>query len=100
MKYLLDMSTFIWFVEGDQQLSSTARSHIEDDDSELFISIVSLWEIVIEQRLNKLDFSANVQQSVLSGYRFTPEREKQWTKNYYSADVKELNYFVKKSLMI
>ena len=65
MKYLLDTNVFIWFVDGDNQLSSIARAHIEDDESELFISIVSLWEIVIKQKLGKLDFEATIQQMVL-----------------------------------
>ena len=64
MKYLLDTSTFIWFVDGDRQLSAMARSRIESDDSEIFVSIVSLWEIVIKQALDKLDFSADVGQMV------------------------------------
>lgn len=64
MKYLLDTSTYIWFAEGDDQLSATARQHIEEDESELLISIVTLWEIVIKQRLNKLDFSSNVEQMI------------------------------------
>ena len=62
MKYLLDTSTYIWFTDGDAQLSTTAKDQIEDEESELFISIVTLWEIVIKQRLNKLDFSSDVTQ--------------------------------------
>ena len=64
MKYLLDTSTFIWFVDGDKQLSQVARECIENERNELFISIVTLWEIVIKQTLGKLDFSADVQQMV------------------------------------
>jgi mannose-6-phosphate isomerase-like protein (cupin superfamily) len=37
---------------------------------------------------------------VLSGYRFTPEREKHWTKNYYLVDEKKLNFYANKSSMI
>ena len=64
MKCLLDTSTFIWFVDGDEQLSTAARRFIENEKNELFVSVVALWEIVIKQALNKLDFSADVQQMV------------------------------------
>ena len=62
MKYLLDTSTFIWFADGDNQLSDVARERIEHAENIVFVSIISLWEIVIKQRLNKLDFSADVSQ--------------------------------------
>ena len=65
MMYLLDTSAFIWFVDGDSQLSGAARQCIENSENTVFISIISLWEIVIKQRLNKLDFSADVSQMIL-----------------------------------
>ena len=65
MKYLLDTSTFIWFADGDNQLSNIGRERIEDSENTIFVSIISLWEIVIKQRLNKLDFSADVSQMML-----------------------------------
>ena len=42
MKCLLDTSTFIWFVDGDEQLSTTARRSIENEKNELFVSVVAL----------------------------------------------------------
>jgi PIN domain nuclease of toxin-antitoxin system len=57
MKYLLDTHSLIWFINGDTQLSSTARKLIEDEDNELFISIASLWEMAIKFSLHKLNIS-------------------------------------------
>jgi len=54
MKYLLDTHTLIWFLAGDKQLSGKARQLIEDLNNEIFVSIVSLWEIAIKVRLGKL----------------------------------------------
>lgn len=54
MKLLLDTHTFLWFIEGDLNLSNTARNLIEDESNQRFLSIVSLWEISIKISLNKL----------------------------------------------
>jgi PIN domain nuclease of toxin-antitoxin system len=48
MKNLLDTHTFIWFLNGDKNLSTTAKKYIEDVDAENYLSIVSLWEIAIK----------------------------------------------------
>ena len=47
MKLLLDTHTFLWFVGGSDRLSSYARKLIEDDDNDRYLSVASLWEIVL-----------------------------------------------------
>lgn len=54
MKLLLDTHAFLWFVEGDPQLSVTARHLIEDDNNELWLSMASLWEMAIKFSIGKL----------------------------------------------
>lgn len=54
MKLLLDTHTFLWFLENDARLSSTARTLIEDGDNEVYLSVGSLWEIAIKISLGKL----------------------------------------------
>ena len=54
MKYLIDTHTFLWFNEGSNSLSNTAKQIIIDKNNEIFISIASLWEISIKNSLNKL----------------------------------------------
>jgi PIN domain nuclease of toxin-antitoxin system len=54
MKYLIDTHTFLWFNEGSNSLSNTAKQLIIDKNNEIFISIASLWEISIKTSLNKL----------------------------------------------
>lgn len=54
---LLDSHTFLWFTEGDPQLSMTARSHIQNPDNTIFVSVVSLWEIALKVALGKLTLS-------------------------------------------
>jgi PIN domain nuclease of toxin-antitoxin system len=66
MKNLLDTHTFIWFLNGDKNLSTTAKKYIEDVDAENYLSIVSLWEIAIKISLGKLEI--NIPFEKLEGY--------------------------------
>lgn len=54
MNYLLDTHTFLWFLEGNENLSDEARSAIENPNNISFISIASIWEIAIKLNLGKL----------------------------------------------
>jgi len=53
MKILLDTHTFLWFVLGDAQLSSTARSLIEDVATTKLISPAVYWELAIKISIGK-----------------------------------------------
>lgn len=55
MNLLLDTHTFIWFLNGDNQLSKNLKDLITDVTNKCFISIASLWEIAIKTSLNKLE---------------------------------------------
>ncbi len=54
MRLLLDTHAFLWFIEGDPNLSSTARSLIEDEENQRFLSTASLWEMSIKVSIGKL----------------------------------------------
>jgi len=54
MRLLLDTHAFLWFIEGDLNLSSTARSLIEDEENQRFLSTASLWEMSIKVSIGKL----------------------------------------------
>jgi PIN domain nuclease of toxin-antitoxin system len=66
MRILLDTHVLIWLVEGDKNLSTVARSAIEDEDNSLYLSIASLWEITIKLSLGKLDLQLSVDEMVES----------------------------------
>ncbi len=59
MQYLIDTHVFLWFVSNSKELSQTAKSLIEDETNEIFISIASLWEISIKTALGKLIIYGN-----------------------------------------
>lgn len=54
MEYLADTHTFLWFISDHPKLSAKANALIDDDQNQIRISIVSLWEIVIKSSLGKL----------------------------------------------
>lgn len=54
MKVLLDTCTFLWVVQGAPQLSAEARRIFEDPDNEVYLSVVSSWEIAVKSALGRL----------------------------------------------
>ena len=53
MNYLLDTSSFLWFVHDDRRLSARAADLIEDSNNEIHLSLVSIWEIAIKVNLGR-----------------------------------------------
>src|SRR5258708_4653813 len=54
MNYLLDTHIFLWFIDGDKKLSSEFRQIIESGKNVKFLSVASVWEILIKAKLDKL----------------------------------------------
>ena len=54
MRLLLDTHIFLWFVSGDKKLAIALREVIRDPQNEIFLSVVSLWEIIIKYHLGHL----------------------------------------------
>ena len=54
MRLLLDTHTFLWFIQGNDSLSNTAKASIENSENQKLISIASLWEIAIKTSIGKL----------------------------------------------
>ena len=58
MKYLMDTHAIIWHFEGSLKFTPTVNKII--DNSKIFISAVSLWEITIKLTLKKLSVSFTI----------------------------------------
>ena len=54
MKYLLDTCSFLWSLNEYEKLSPTVTNIIESEN-ELYLSIISLWEITIKQTIKKIN---------------------------------------------
>ncbi|MBE9199093.1 MULTISPECIES: type II toxin-antitoxin system VapC family toxin [unclassified Nodularia (in: cyanobacteria)] len=57
MMFLLDTHTFIWYVMDNSRLSNQVIELINDENNQIFVSVVSLWEIAIKQSIGKLTFN-------------------------------------------
>jgi PIN domain nuclease of toxin-antitoxin system len=57
VRLLLDTHSFLWFISGHANLSSTARSLIEDATNQPLLSIASLWEMAIKLSIGKLNLA-------------------------------------------
>ena len=54
MRLLLDTHIFLWFISGDAKLSAAAQAHITDPNNDVYLSVASVWEAVVKNRLGKL----------------------------------------------
>lgn len=70
VRLLLDTHALLWWLSADAQLSRRATGAIGDDDSAVYVSAASAWEIATRARLGKLpgaetlaqDFEAKIKQ--------------------------------------
>ena len=54
MRLLLDTHVFLWFISGDKRLPGTIRDNIRDPNNEIYLSVVSLWEVIVKHQLGRL----------------------------------------------
>ena len=57
MKVLLDTHIVLWYLDDHPKLTAQAKAMIEDQSNEVWISIVSLWEMAIKSSLGKLELA-------------------------------------------
>jgi PIN domain nuclease of toxin-antitoxin system len=58
--YLLDTHVLLWCLEDSSHLKPTVRQLITDPNQLIFVSAVSIWEIVIKKMLGKLKAPDNL----------------------------------------
>ncbi len=54
MRLLLDTHVFLWWCADDAQLGPVERDAIRDPVNDIYLSAVSVWEIMIKQALGRL----------------------------------------------
>src|SRR5438876_1266400 len=59
MKAILDTHALLWFARGDQRLPVRIRKLIEQSGPELYVSVASIWEIIIKVRKRTLKLDAH-----------------------------------------
>ncbi|MBK9248852.1 MAG: type II toxin-antitoxin system VapC family toxin [Ignavibacteria bacterium] len=61
MNYLLDTQTFLWFIENNKNLPDSTRSLIQTTQDNVYVSIVTPWEIAIKTSIGKLALSKPIE---------------------------------------
>ncbi len=70
MRLLLDTHALLWWLGDDPKLGAKARALISDAENEVFVSVVSLWEITVKSRIGKLNVTVEDVLSVLPDQGF------------------------------
>jgi len=60
-KFLLDTNVLLWYFWDKERISSI-KELIVSEDTEIFISSVSIWEVLIKTRKGKLDIDVDKMQ--------------------------------------
>jgi PIN domain nuclease of toxin-antitoxin system len=64
MKLLLDTHTFIWWDRQPDLIPSETLALMQQSDSQLFVSLVSLWEIQIKTQIGKLSLQTTLAEMI------------------------------------
>ena len=64
MRLLLDTHTFLWLDGSPEQLSPAALAACEDATNQLYLSVVSAWEIQIKHQLNRLQLDLPLEEMI------------------------------------
>ena len=55
MKYLLDTHSFLWVLFDDEKLSAKVKEIVSDLGNEIYISVITYWEISLKYSIGKLE---------------------------------------------
>jgi PIN domain nuclease of toxin-antitoxin system len=55
MKYLLDTHSFLWVLFDDKKLSKKVKEIIKNPGNEIYVSIITYWEISLKYSIGKLE---------------------------------------------
>jgi PIN domain nuclease of toxin-antitoxin system len=58
MKLLLDTHAFLWYITEDSRLPESVANAIRLKSNEVFLSVVSVWEILVKHQIGKLPLPA------------------------------------------
>lgn len=64
MKLLLDTHAFLWLRSEPEKISQSVLDAYYNIKNDIFLSIVSIWEIQIKHQLGKLELNVPLQQLI------------------------------------
>ncbi len=62
MGYILDTNAFIFYLYNPGQLSKAALDILYNEQNQIYVSIVSLWEIAIKSSIGKLEIKNSMEE--------------------------------------
>ncbi|PIQ71542.1 PIN domain nuclease [Candidatus Roizmanbacteria bacterium CG11_big_fil_rev_8_21_14_0_20_37_16] len=69
MKYLIDTHILIWWAENNKKLKKQYKKIIANGDNIIFVSVASVWEIIIKTKLKKIKLNVPVNK-IIEKYNF------------------------------
>ena len=80
MSILLDTQILIWFINGSDNIPRKIKMIIDDPRSDIYVSIASIWEIVLKMNINKLTLTCHFDELfeiiISSNFQVVPIKEK------------------------
>lgn len=61
MHYLVDTNVLLWFIMGDERISSDVVEIFHNEQSNLLVSVASIWEISIKYSLKKIELRPDLE---------------------------------------
>ena len=73
MRYLIDTQFFIWLMEKSNKIPRSLLDLLGDPQNQIFLSVASIWELIIKKRKKKLKIPKNIKGDVKkSGFSILP----------------------------
>ena len=71
--FLLDTQVFIWWMGKSRRLSKDLINLLHNPQNQIFLSVASVWEIIIKRAKHKLRVPNNIEKGInLSGFTILP----------------------------
>lgn len=75
MRYLLDTHIWLWSLLEPENIGADVAAMLQDDDNELFISPISLWEIMILAERGRIELHPTPEEWIEEALRRSPVKE-------------------------
>lgn len=73
MRYLLDTHFLIWLMAGSKKVSSEIKLLVKNPANEIFVSVVTVWEIVIKKSKGRLKTPKDIRGGINeAGFKVLP----------------------------
>jgi PIN domain nuclease of toxin-antitoxin system len=62
--FLLDTHIFVWAMESNKLLPESIKNKIANPNNKVFVSVASIWEIIIKRNLKKIKVDFDIETSI------------------------------------